>query len=142
MLKKFIAILTGVIMMACFGALTLGCESPSDSNSTVDLPDDSSITGETYKINYITVCGNKRGDLLKDLSYMLIEGGNYPMSYVGGETVFIDKCRDAKYIDDYTVEGFFKNEECTLPFNGVITSRQTGDVTIYIKLRQNWIGPY
>ena len=143
MLKKIIAVITGAVMIACFGALTLGCDAPSGTNSTVDkISDDSSTLGEMYKINYVTICGDKRGDLLKDLNYMLIEGGNYPTSYRGGETVYIDKCRDEKYIDDYTVIGFFKNEECTLPFDGVITSRQTGDVTIYIKIKRNWTDRY
>ena len=65
--------------------------------------------------------------------------GNYPTSYISGEETIIDDLKSSFIINrpnnggdsGYKFKGWYLDEECTIPFDGVITADMTGDITIY-----------
>lgn len=101
--------------------------SPSTKNDTT-----TELRG-VYNIKYV-VAGREKDDLLKDYSFMLKWDGNYPPNFNTDDVTEISPLISEKRVGDtvYSFLGYYSDEDCTLPFDGIIN--KNADKTVYVKL--------
>lgn len=142
-LKISVSILLSFFAFAFF--ITLGRACQPDENPTAPKVC-------VYKISYVGI-NQKTGDEIEIDAAMYDPNGNYPNTYVIGEGAKIDDLRGkmtynedfglwtGQEVDDsndsrksYAFYGWYTDKALTKAFDGEISCRESGNVTLYAKI--------
>lgn len=115
-------------------------DTPAETFQFLLTDNEVTYTPIVFSITYKAVLYGFRGDktLTEVPEKFYKKNGNYPTEYKGVLGATVDDLYRRWDIDrnnSQAFDGWFLDEACTVPFDGVIAPRSSGDITIYAKLQ-------
>ena len=116
-------------------------ESLSENSSSLDSSTDSSSDSSSIEeLQTRTITYKMRlhdHSIINVMEKFWVSGGHYPTSYMEGVGDSVDDLKEKINVGNYYIEflGWYLDEACKTPFDGVIDSNERGDITLYAKTR-------